>query len=149
VAVRGYVGQRLDRNLQGILLHRDENMLLDPFRHRKTAGQAWAGEHVGKWLSAASMMYAYSHDPAILAKLRRVSAELVAMQLDDGYLGTYVEKDRWTSWDVWVHKYNLIGLLAYWHVTGDESALKGAKGIGDLLAATFGPGKRDIIASGA
>jgi DUF1680 family protein len=74
---------------------------------------------------------------------------LLRAQLPDGYLGTYLDKDRWTSWDVWVHKYNLIGLLAYWDISGDGRALAAARRIGDLLAETFGdtPGKRDIIAS--
>ncbi len=31
----------------------------------------------------------------------------------DGYLGTYAPRHRWGGWDVWCHKYNLIGLLAY------------------------------------
>ena len=43
---------------------------------------------------------------------------LIASQLPDGYLGTYTDDQRWTSWDVWVHKYNLIGLLSY-HDTFD------------------------------
>src|SRR5690349_8208390 len=90
VVLTGYLGERLDANLHGILLHKNENMLLDPFRHRKSGEKAWAGEHVGKWLSAASMGYAYSHDKALLAKLQRVARELMATQLDDGYLGTYV-----------------------------------------------------------
>ncbi len=31
--------------------------------------------------------------------------------------------ERWTSWDVWSHKYNLIGLLAYYRISGDQRAL--------------------------
>lgn len=148
VVLRGYLGGRLDRNLRGILLHKDEGALLDPFRHRKGSDQAWAGEHVGKWLSAAAMMYGYSHDAEILAKLRRVADELAATQLADGYLGTYIEKDRWTSWDVWVHKYNLLGLGAYYDATADPAALAACRRIGDLLIGTFGAGRRDILKAG-
>ena len=78
----------------------------------------------------------------------RVAHELIATQKDDGYLGTYTDDKRWTSWDVWVHKYDMLGLLAYYRVTGDKSALTAAEKVGDLLVDTFGVGKRDIIQSG-
>ena len=80
----------------------------------------------------------------------RIAKEFMATQEPDGYLGTYTDKNRWTAWDVWVHKYDLLGLLAYYRVTGDEHALASAVKVGNLLVNTFGdtPGKRDIIASG-
>ena len=79
----------------------------------------------------------------------RMARALMATQRPDGYLGTYSDDKRWTQWDVWVHKYDLIGLLNYHQATGDESALRASRRIGDLLVETFGtePGKRDIIAS--
>ena len=48
---------------------------------------------------------------------------------------------------MWVHKYDLLGLLNYYQATGDEPALEASRKIGDLLARTFGtgPGQRDII----
>ena len=55
VVLEGYLGERVDRNLRSILLHKDEKALLEPFRQRKCRDQARAGEHVGKWLSAAAM----------------------------------------------------------------------------------------------
>lgn len=148
VKIGGYVGRRLDRNLRGILMHKDENALLQPFRQRGPGQSAWIGEHVGKWLSAASWTYAYSRDEQLLAKLKRVTGGLVATQMPEGYLGTYAQKDRWTSWDVWIHKYNMLGLLDYYDATGDPAALAACRKIGDLLASTFGPGKRDILKSG-
>ncbi len=148
VKIGGYVGQRLDRNLRGILIHKDEKALVDPFRNRGPEQAAWIGEHVGKWLSAASWTYAYSRDEQLLAKLKRVAGGLIATQMPDGYLGTYAEKDRWTSWDVWIHKYNMLGLLDYYDATGDPAALAACVRMGDLLASTFGPGKREILKSG-
>jgi DUF1680 family protein len=49
---------------------------------------------------------------------------------------------------VWVHKYNLIGLMSYYQFTGDESALTACRKIGDLLTRTFGeePGQKNILA---
>jgi len=148
VKIGGYVGNRLDRNLRGILLHKDENALLQSFRERGPKQSAWIGEHIGKWLSAGSWMYAYSHDEQMLAKLKRVAGGLIATQMPDGYLGTYAEQDRWTGWDVWIHKYNMLGLLDYYDVTGDVAAIEACRKMGDLLVGTFGPDKRDILKAG-
>jgi len=84
------------------------------------------------------------------AKLDRTVTELVKCQLEDGYLGTYAEKDRWTQWDVWAHKYNLIGLITYMRYTGNLEPLSCCRRTGDLLCRTFGndSGKRDIIKAG-
>jgi len=148
VRIGGYVGHRLDRNLRGILMHKDENALLQPFRERGPKQSAWIGEHIGKWLSAASWTYAYSRDEQMLAKLKRVAGGLIATQMPDGYLGTYAEQDRWTGWDVWIHKYNMLGLLDYYDVTGDVAAISACRKMGNLLATAFGPDKRDILKAG-
>ena len=147
VHLGGFLGERFERNRNGRLKHVPMDILLGGFKSRP-GSHPWIGEHIGKWMHAASLTYQESGDADLKAMLDAAVRDLLATEKPDGYLGTYGDKDRWTSWDVWVHKYNLIGLLAYWHATGNESALKGAKGIGDLLAATFGPGKRDIIAAG-
>lgn len=79
-----------------------------------------------------------------------MAGEFIKCQLPDGYLGTYLPKDYWTDWDVWAHKYAIIGLLNYYSVTGNRDALEAAKKAGDLLCRTFGDeeGKRDIIVAG-
>jgi hypothetical protein len=54
------------------------------------------------------------------------------------------DKDRWTEWDVWAHKYNLIGLLTYMQYTGNlANRCRFAERMADLLCNTFGdtPGK--------
>lgn len=148
VRITGLIGARLDANRRGILMHKDEDALLLPFRQRGSRQGAWNGEHVGKWISAASLTCGYSGDQELLAKIQRVAKGLIATQLPDGYLGTYVDADRWTSWDVWIHKYNLLGLIDYYEATGDEQALDACRRMADLLQNTFGPGKRDILKAG-
>jgi len=61
-----------------------------------------------------------------------------------------LENDRWTAWDVWAHKYAIIGLLNYYAVTGYTPALETAKKAADLICTTFGdtPGKRDLMTAG-
>lgn len=146
----GMLGARFDVNAKNRLLKVDENDMLDAFERRSVPHQDWQGEHVGKFLHAATLAWADTHDPALKAKLDRVVARLLKTQEPDGYLGTYLPEHRWTSWDVWVHKYDLIGLLTYYQFTGDQEALNACKRVGDLLVRTFGtgPGQRDINRAG-
>jgi len=94
--VRAYVGERLARNADGILLHKDEAALLDAFVNRRD-GSSLDREHVGKWLDAAARCTA-TRPIRLRAKLDRVAKGLIATQLDNGYLGTYGEQERWQRW---------------------------------------------------
>jgi uncharacterized protein len=149
VHLKGWIGTRVDANEANRLVKLDPARLLEGYRKRP-GRQAWDGEHVGKWLHAATLAWANSGDPALREKLDYVSSELVKCQLEDGYLGTYLDKDRWTEWDVWAHKYNLIGLITYMRYTGNLAPLPACRKMGDLLCNTFGdePGKRDILKAG-
>src|SRR3954447_12713285 len=93
VHLDGYLGQRVASNERNRLLAVDEAALLEGFRHRP-GKQAWIGEHVGKWLHAATLAWAYTGDRALKAKLDRVAAELIKTQEPDGYLGTYIPGRR-------------------------------------------------------
>ncbi|HVX66509.1 MAG TPA: beta-L-arabinofuranosidase domain-containing protein, partial [Bryobacteraceae bacterium] len=147
--IEGLLGRRMQVNLEGRLLRVDEAALLIGFE-KPPGPQPWIGEHIGKFLDAASRTWAYTGDERIKLMLDRMAHNLIAMQYPDGYLGTYTAAQRWTSWDVWVHKYCLIGLLSYYQVSGEAAALAAARKAADLLLATFGdgPGQRDILRSG-
>jgi uncharacterized protein len=161
VAVGGLLGDRILAHTSGRILHIDEEVLLGGFRERP-GSHPWIGEHVGKWLHAASLLWLHRPDPDLQAKLTRVARGLIATQGEDGYLGTYVlerrlglypgeawdERSRHDSdWDVWVHKYGLIGLLSYHGITDDEAALTAACRAADLLVSTF-PRQRSILIAG-
>ena len=103
-------------------------------------------------MHAATLAWAYTGDPALREKLDRVAADLIHSQEPDGYLGTYVPEQRFglydgADWDVWSHKYNLLGLLTYYQYTGNKAALAACRKMGDLLIATF-PAKKSILAAG-
>ena len=146
----GLLGSRYDANEQHRMLTIDENDLLDAFERRNVFHQDWQGEHIGKYLHAATQIWYSTKDPALKAKIDRLAARLMRTQEADGYLGTYMPDHRWTSWDVWVHKYDLIGLLTYYQYTGNKEALATCRRVGDLLVRTFGtgPGQRDINRAG-
>jgi len=147
VKIGGILGQRINCNISGRLTHVPMDEFLGGFQNRP-GKHAWIGEHLGKWLHAASISWQYSRDPNLRRMMNRAVAQLLDTQKEDGYLGTYTDDYRWKSWDVWVHKYNLIGLLAYYRATGNLRSSRGAVLIGNLLVDTFGPDKRDIIKSG-
>jgi DUF1680 family protein len=144
VKIGGMLGERMRVNLEGRLLKVDEGAILGGYQKRPGT-HPWIGEHVGKFLHAGVNTWLYSKDARLKEKIDRVAQELMKCQMEDGYLGTYTADKRWTSWDVWSHKYNLIGLLAYYDATGDEQALKVCRGMGDLLCRTFGDGDQKTI----
>ncbi|GMV98578.1 MAG: hypothetical protein AMXMBFR83_29270 [Phycisphaerae bacterium] len=147
VRMAGLLGERTALGERNRLLTIDEDLLLDGFRKRP-GEHPWIGEHAGKWLHAATLTWAATGNAMLREKLDRVAGGLIAAQSPDGYLGTYLDKDRWTSWDVWSHKYDLIGLLTYHRYTGHEPSLAACRKIGDLLCATFGREKRDLVKAG-
>ena len=149
VHLTGWVGMRMAVNESNRLAMLDVDRLLEGFRKRP-GRQSWDGEHVGKWLHAATLAWVNTGDPLLRRKLDFVAAELVKCQLPDGYLGTYLEKDRWTEWDVWAHKYNLIGLITYMRYTGNQAPLPACRRMADLLCRSFGGqlGQRNILAAG-
>lgn len=149
--LQGWLGERVALNANRRLANVDVAPLLAGFQH-KPGSHPWIGEHVGKWLHAATLAWASQGDPALRLKLDQVAAALIAAQEDDGYLGTYVPDKRFglyegADWDVWSHKYCLIGLLTYHQYTGDAAALQASRKAADLLIATF-PARRSILAAG-
>ncbi|MBC8041079.1 MAG: glycoside hydrolase family 127 protein, partial [Opitutaceae bacterium] len=143
VHLKGWLGQRIDGNERVRLLGIDiDQRLLDVYRHQTDYQNAnnWNGEHVGKWLHAATLAWVNSGDPALRAKLDLVVAELLKCQQPDGYFGTYPLEKRWTGWDLWSHKYNLIGLLTYIRHTGNQQPLEACRRMADLLCKTYGDG---------
>jgi len=158
--IHGVLGDRLDVNIRKRLNEGvDTEPLLKGYRQRP-GQQTWIGEHLAKFIDAATNAWAYSGDEPLKQKLDAAVKDLLATQLPDGYLGTYLEPDRFKDfgnaawepaadlplWDVWAHKYNLIALLNYYRRTGYEPALAACRRTGDLLCRTYGegPGLRNI-----
>lgn len=161
VEISGLLGERVRAHASGRVMHIDEDVLLAGFRKRP-GSHPWIGEHVGKWLHAASLLWLQTQDAKLREKITRVAKGLIATQGDDGYLGTYVPEKRlglypgaawdgknWddSDWDVWVHKYCLIGLLSYHGISGDPEALAASRRAADLLISQF-PEKRSILIAG-
>ncbi|MGD0813692.1 MAG: beta-L-arabinofuranosidase domain-containing protein [Verrucomicrobiota bacterium] len=152
IQLDGWLGERVLVNATNRLMTADLEPLLAGFRH-KPGSHPWIGEHIGKWLHAATLAWAYTGDPALRKRMDYAVSELIRAQEPDGYLGTYVPEKRFglyedADWDVWSQKYCMVGLLTYYRYTGDQAALAACRKTGDLLIRTFGPGKKDILSAG-
>lgn len=151
VRIGGWLGERIAVNATARLGSVDLEPLLAGFR-QKPGAQAWIGEHVGKWIHAATLAWASTGDARLKARLDYGVGALIATQEADGYLGTYLPADRFAlvrnaGWDVWSHKYCMLGLLTWYQYTGDKSALEASRKAADLLIATY-PAKRSILQAG-
>ncbi len=148
ISFGGYLNTRLEANLIKRLLNIDEIGILECYYNRP-GKQTWVGEYTGKYLHAASRVWRSTKNEQLKMQMDRIVDILIACQNEDGYLGTYIPENYWTDWDVWAHKYNILGLLSYYSVTGYKPALETSIKMGDLLCKTFGEntGQRNIIKS--
>jgi uncharacterized protein len=141
IRLQGFLGERYRKNEMARLLAKNEDEMLSGFQKRP-GKHPYVGQHVGKWIHAATLTWVNTKNEALRAKLDRVVSRLIAAQKEDGYLGTYADDAHWgmgkdQQWDVLVHKYNMLGLLTYHNHTGDQASLEASKKIGDLLVSTF------------
>ena len=149
VAITGWVGHKLDLCLEHRVMAQDIDKLIAPFRTRQESDfGGFRCEYWGKWLTSAVLGCAYQPTPAHRAKIDEAVRALLATQTPDGYIGTYQPKVQLGGWDVWGRKYVLLGLIAYYDLTGDENVLQAAGRAADYLASQVGPGKTNIAAVG-
>ena len=150
IKLDGYLNERINANLFKRLLKIDETGILECYYNRP-GKQTWVGEYTGKYIHAATRVWRFTKNEQLKVQMDRIVDILIACQNDDGYLGTYLPANYWTEWDVWAHKYNLLGLLSYYSATGYKPALDASIKMGDLLCKTFGEktGQLNIIESSA
>ena len=157
--VGGILGERLRVWRENRLRSNIEDPYLLAGFESRPGSHPWQGEHVGKWLHAATLAHEATGDPKLQVKLQETVRRVLDTQLENGYLGTYAPEDRfyadWApadvvqNWDVWVHRYNLYGLLTYERFHPDPEVVAACARAGDLLLETFGPEGRDITQIGS
>lgn len=113
-------------------------------------GVIFMDSDVYKWLEAVAYELHTHADPDLRQRADDVIALVAAAQQADGYLNTYVQivpgSARWADLD-FGHELYCAGHLfqaaaAYTRATGTTALLTIATRFADLLADTFGPGKR-------
>jgi uncharacterized protein len=158
----GLLGERIDLWRNNRLWNIAESgFLIDGFENRPGT-HVWQGEHIGKWLHAATLAYNVTGDEKLKEKLDEMVERLIATQLPDGYLGTYDEEDRFMNvmnttdtkllegrWDTWTFRYNIYGLLTYEKYFPNDEVVDACKKMADLLIQTYGTKKADLTEYGS
>ena len=156
----------------------DSGYLLSGFESRPGI-HAWQGEHVGKWLHAATLAYEQTRDEKLGKKLKETVDRLIATQEANGYLGTYGDDYTFMAkpenititdifddvassknkgkkpkkvkggWDTWTFRYNIYGLLTYEKFHPDTRIVEACKKMADLLIEVYGEGKADLTKYGS
>jgi len=161
--VGGQVGALLKNVTERWLLNiRETNpAILDMYRdankkpYRKL--MMWSGEFAGKYLTAASQIYAFTHNEALGEYLRGFVEEMLSYQQENGYLGAWSEEYQLSgkgaeskyyfdknsnfeptdTWDAWSNYHVIQGLLAWYEATGDDHAFSAALRIADCFMNKF------------
>jgi hypothetical protein len=128
----GYTGEKLEASYQNRILAQDVNRLIAPFNNR-TETSCWQSEFWGKWFTSAVLAYRYRPDPKLKSALDKAVAGLLQTQTPDGYIGNYADASHLQSWDIWGRKYCMLGLIAYYDITGDTKSMEAAKKVADHL----------------
>ncbi len=147
IKIEGYLGEKINLVIGKRIKSQDVDQLVDPFRH-KNETHLWQTEFWGKWILSAIASYEYNHDPEMLAIVQKAVKGLLATQMPSGYIGNYSDSAQLHEWDIWGRKYTLLGLLAYYDLSGDKAALKGSCRLADNLLSQVGPGKVNIVKTG-
>ena len=92
VRLSGWLGSRIEANEANRLVKIDVDRLLEGYRKRP-GRQSWDGEHVGKWLHAATLAWVNTGDPALRQKLDYVAAELMQVPTG-GRLSRHLSRQR-------------------------------------------------------
>ena len=112
--------------------------------------QKWYGEFVGKLLQGMAYCYQATSDGDLASAANEIIDELAKAQGKDGYLGVFVGADRYAlsggNWDLWNQYHCISGLLEWYKLTGNETALAVAKRAIDRIYETFKD--RSYIVSG-
>ncbi len=100
----------------------------------------WQGEFWGKWIISAAEVCRYSENSELKDFIKQAARNLIALQDEDGYIGTYrdqlflkvtdTKKTKellgWEcdwNWNIWCRKYTLWGLIESYRLTDDKEIL--------------------------
>jgi len=88
VKLGGEMGRRIDLTVhKNLLMIEVENQFLKPFRQKRSRLFDYIG--LGKLIDATVSFAYYTRNPKVIELKDRLVKELIATQLDDGYIGTF------------------------------------------------------------
>ncbi|MBQ6621011.1 MAG: glycoside hydrolase family 127 protein [Thermoguttaceae bacterium] len=131
VTARGWLRQQLLRSKDGMGGHLDElepEMIGKPYidrEHQSPVSPGWSGEISGTYWTGLVQLAFTLDDPELKEKARRWVEGTIALQEEDGYLGSYRPTDnRLEDYCAWSANWGYRALLAWAQATGDERTLE-------------------------
>ena len=107
----------------------------------------WNGETTGNWLDGLIRTAYLSGDAAAKRQVDGMVTRILAMQEEDGYLGTYPRALRFEqpvtnkNGELWSQTCLFRGLLAYHEFTGRRDVLEAVRRASKLMILKYGPDK--------
>ena len=152
----GPMGERIEANLENWLLRAPTanpgmtEMFHVRDRKPKPDLVPWAGEFVGKYLISAIQARRMTSSDDLDALIRRIIADLINCQADDGYLGPFTKEERLLGhWDLWGHYHWMLALMMWHEDTGDNEALSCVIRAADLVCRTYLDTDRQVLDAGS
>lgn len=144
VTIGGHLGHKIAQCITNRIMLQEINPMLDLFLTRTNDTGDFKGEFLGKWLTAAALSCRYQENPALQGSVDRALEQLINAASTGGYITTYQPGAEFKTWDVWIQKYVLLGLIAEYDQTGKRAVLDAAKRSADYVLGRNGPGKLSI-----
>ena len=137
VKVGGEMGRRIDLAInKNLLVIEVENQFLRPFRQKQSRPFDYIG--LGKLIDAAVSFARYSRNPKVIELKDRLVRELIATQLDDGYIGTFPAGTRIRDvFDEHEIAYNIYALVNNYRWFQDKPSLDAARKLADYILQNY------------
>jgi uncharacterized protein len=130
VTAEGWLKTQLERNKAGMGGHLDElepEMIAKPYIDRNYKSQVspgWSGEISGTYWTGFVQLAFTLNDEELKAKARKWVYSTLALQEEDGYLGSYRKTDnRLEDYSAWSCNWCYRALLHYYDATADKEVL--------------------------
>src|ERR1035438_4431191 len=127
ITIGGHLGHKLSQCITNRIMVQEINPMLDLFLTRTNDTGDFKGEFLGKWLAAAALSCRYQENPALQGRVDQALERLLNATATNGYISTYEIGQEFKTWDVWIQKYVLLGLIAQFDQTRRRADLKAAK----------------------
>jgi DUF1680 family protein len=143
MGVGGFAGNRIAKNQANYIKTFPIEKYVGMVEARQFTGWDWRqGEQPGKWLEAAIISSARTHDVALEAKARGMYQRVLKSQAADGYVGISEKPLRgMDAYELYFLQHALLTAYEVWH---DPKGLAAAKRLGDYFLNHIGPGKAEF-----
>lgn len=147
--IGGFAGGRIAANVTNYLKPFDIDSYVGMVEQKTHRAWWWIGEQPAKWLESAVLNSAWMGDETLLEKAREVLGRIAGAREGSGYVGitdpaVRTEAQPLRGMEAYELYFMLHGLCTAHEEWASRAALETARGLGDYLVATIGPGKAEF-----